>query len=211
MQQAQKLEAIGQLAAGIAHEINTPIQFIGDNLRFVQEAWISLEPVISMLRPLSQASPQKEFPVDLMNQFSGTLAALDLEYLRQELPQALNQSLDGIGRVTKIVLAMKEFSHPGSDEKLPANINKAILTTITVARNEWKYVSEVATFLAEDLPLVPCHVSEVSQVILNLIVNSAHAISQVVGDGSGGLGKITIQSKQENGCVLISIHDTGQA
>ena len=209
MQQAQKLEAIGQLAAGIAHEINTPIQFIGDNLRFVQEAWVSLDPVISMLRPLSEASKQKEFPIDLVNQFSGTLAALNLEYLRQELPQALNQSLDGIARVTKIVLAMKEFSHPGSDEKLPANINKAILTTITVARNEWKYVSEVATFLDEDLPLVPCHVSEVSQVILNLIVNSAHAISQVVGDGSNGMGKITIQSKQENGCALISIHDTG--
>jgi PAS domain S-box-containing protein len=209
MQQAQKLEAIGQLAAGIAHEINTPIQFIGDNLRFVQDSWISLDPLISMLQPLSQASAQKEFSNDFMNQFSGTLAALDLQYLRQELPQALNQSLDGIARVTKIVLAMKEFSHPGSDEKLPANINKAILTTITVARNEWKYVSEVATMLDEDLPLVPCHVSEISQVILNLIVNSAHAISQVVGDGTGGLGKITIQSKKENGGVLISIHDTG--
>lgn len=209
IQQTQKLEAIGQLAAGIAHEINTPIQFIGDNLRFVQEAWISLDPVISILRPLSQTSPQKEFPIDLMNQFSTTLATLDLEYLRQELPQALTQSLDGIARVAKIVLAMKEFSHPGSDEKLPADINKAILTTLTVARNEWKYVSEVETVLAEDLALVPCHAGEISQVILNLIVNSAHAISQVVGDGSRGLGKITIQSAQENGWVLISIHDTG--
>jgi PAS domain S-box-containing protein len=209
MQQAQKLEAIGQLAAGIAHEINTPIQFIGDNLRFVQEAWVSLDPVISMLRPLFRAPQQEALPDGLMNQFSTALATLDLEYLRQELPQAITQSLDGIVRVAKIVLAMKEFSHPGSDEKQPADINKAILTTLTVARNEWKYVSEVETLLAEDLALVPCHISEISQVILNLIVNSAHAISQVIGDGSRGLGKITVQSTQENGWVMISICDTG--
>ena len=209
MQQAQKLEAIGQLAAGIAHEINTPIQFIGDNLRFVQEAWSSLDPAVAVLRLCSKASLQKEFPSDLVNQLGTALAAIDLEYLRQELPQALTQSLDGIARVAKIVLAMKEFSHPGSDEKLPADINKAIRTTVTVARNEWKYVSELETVLAEDLALVPCHINEISQVILNLIVNSAHAISQVVGDGSRGLGKITVQTAQENGCVLISVQDTG--
>jgi PAS domain S-box-containing protein len=209
MQQAQKLEAIGQLAAGIAHEINTPIQFIGDNIRFVQDAWISFDPAISMLQPLRQSLSQNGCRPDLVGQIGGLLATLDLEYLSKDIPQALSQSLDGIARVAKIVLAMKEFSHPGSDEKLPADLNKAILTTLTVARNEWKYVSEVETILADDLAPVPCHVGEISQVILNLIVNSAHAISQVVGDGSGGLGKITIQSRQENGCALISIHDTG--
>jgi signal transduction histidine kinase len=102
--------------------------------------------------------------------------------------------------VSKIVLAMKEFSHPGSDEKQIADINKAVLTTLTVARNEWKYVSEVETFLGEDLEMVPCHVGEFSQVVLNLLVNSAH---------SSAKGKITIRTKQDREWTEISIQDTG--
>ena len=104
---------------------------------------------------------------------------------------------------------MKEFSHPGSDEKQIADINKAILTTLTVARNEWKYVSEVETFLATDLEFVPCHVGEFSQVVLNLLVNSAHSIAQVVGDASGGKGRITIRTRQDKDWTDISIQDTG--
>jgi signal transduction histidine kinase len=207
--QTQKLEAIGQLAAGIAHEINTPIQFIGDNTRFVKEAWTSLDPAISMLRSICQPSSPKVAPTECLRQLKSILESIDSEYMRREIPLALNQSLEGISRVTKIVQAMKEFSHPGSDEKLPADINQAILTTITVARNEWKYVSEVETVLGDDLELVPCLVSEFSQVILNLIINSAHAISQVLGNEPGGKGKITIRTKQEKDGVVISIRDTG--
>jgi signal transduction histidine kinase len=203
------LEAIGQLAAGIAHEINTPIQFIGDNTRFVKEAWTSLDPAISMLRSICQPSSPKVAPTEYLRELKGILESIDSEYMRREIPLALNQSLEGISRVTKIVQAMKEFSHPGSDEKLPADINQAILTTITVARNEWKYVSEVETVLGDDLELVPCLVSEFSQVILNLIINSAHAISQVLGNEPGGKGKITIRTKQEKDGVVISIRDTG--
>jgi len=203
--QAQKLEAIGQLAAGIAHEINTPIQFIGDNTRFIKEAWPSLDELISLCESVEGPS----LPPDLLQQIRRILKDCDSEYLRAEIPRALDQSLDGISRVAKIVQAMKEFSHPGSDEKQPADINKAILTTLTVSRNEWKYVAEVETILQENLQMVPCHIGELNQVLLNLLINSAHAIAEVVGDGSKKKGKITIRTVQDERSTTISVADTG--
>src|SRR5581483_8084256 len=167
LHQAQKMEAIGQLAAGIAHEINTPIQFIGDNTRFFKEAWAALAPATSLLSSLKEPTPGSAVAPDFVDQLAQSLGDADPAYLLQEVPQALEQSLEGIGRVSKIVQAMKEFAHPGSSEKQPTNINKAILTTVTVARNEWKYVAEVETLLAEDLEPVPCHVGELNQVLLN--------------------------------------------
>ncbi|HEY1462043.1 MAG TPA: PAS domain S-box protein, partial [Terriglobales bacterium] len=132
LQQVQKLEAIGQLAAGIAHEINTPMQFIGDNTRFVKQSWADLGPAMCLLQSLSTSDCTRTEH----DQLRTILADADFDYLREEVPRALEESLDGIGRVTKIVQAMKEFSHPGSDEKQNADINKAILSTLTVARNE---------------------------------------------------------------------------
>lgn len=131
------------------------------------------------------------------------------EYLRSEIPRALEQSLEGISRVANIVRAMKEFSHPGSEEKQPADINQAILTTLTVSRSEWKYVAEVETILHPDLQMVPCHVGELNQVFLNLLINSAHAIAEVVGDGSGKKGKITIRTTQDSQSTTIAFEDTG--
>jgi signal transduction histidine kinase len=125
------------------------------------------------------------------------------------MPKAINQSLEGVQRVAKIVHAMKEFSHPGSEEKTVLDINRAIETTITVASNEWKYVSEVETCFDHELPLVHCHAGEFNQVILNLLVNAAHAIRQVVGDGSGGKGKIRVATSHDHDGVQISIQDTG--
>jgi two-component system NtrC family sensor kinase len=203
--QAQKLEAIGQLAAGIAHEINTPIQFVGDNTRFVKEAWASLDPVIALCEGPSNA----EGAADRLSRLHSMLRECDSQYLRAEVPRALDQSLEGIARVAKIVQAMKEFSHPGSDEKQLADINKAIQTTLTVSRNEWKYVADVETFLQNDLQLVPCHIGELNQVFLNLLINSAHAIAEVVGDGSRSKGKITVRTTQDPQCTTISIQDTG--
>lgn len=203
--QAQKLEAIGQLAAGIAHEINTPIQFIGDNIRFMKEAWSSFDSVISLCEPVSGGTASD----DLLPRVQRILQECDSVYLRSEIPRALDQSLEGIGRVAKIVQAMKEFSHPGSDEKQLADINKAIQTTLTVSRNEWKYVAEVETLLQKDLQLVPCHIGELNQVFLNLLINSAHAITEVVGDGSKSKGKITVRTTQDAQYTTISIEDTG--
>ena len=203
--QAQKLEAIGQLAAGIAHEINTPIQFVGDNLRFIKDAWSGIDSLIAFCEKLQGNA----ITDDTLQQLRRILQESDSAYLRSEIPRALEQSLEGISRVAKIVRAMKEFSHPGSDEKQPADINQAILTTLTVSRNEWKYVAEVETVLQPDLQMIPCHIGELNQVLLNLLVNSAHAIAEVVGNRSQQKGKITIRTAQDGQFTTISLQDTG--
>lgn len=204
-QQAQKLEAIGQLAAGIAHEINTPIQFIGDNLRFVKDAVTGVEALIGG----SESLQGIRINAEVLQQLRRILDEPDFAYLRSEIPVALDQSLDGISRVAKIVRAMKDFSHPGSDEKQPADINQAVLTTLTVSRSEWKYLADVETVLQPDLQLVPCHIGELNQVLLNLLINSAHAIAEVVGDGSKQKGKITIRTMQDPRFTTITVQDTG--
>ena len=209
LRQAQKLEAIGQLAAGIAHEINTPAQYVGDNTNFLKESWRALVPVLSSMQELRSAASHGALPAPLMEQFDRYWEAADIDYLQAEIPKAIDQSLDGIQRVTKIVRAMKEFSHPGSEEKQAVDLNKAVETTVTVARNEWKYVAEVEMSLEPGLPSVPCHAGEFNQVILNLLVNAAHAIAQVVGDGSQGKGKIFIQTRRDGDWVEIAIGDTG--
>ena len=202
--QTQKLEAIGQLAAGIAHEINTPIQFVGDNLRFIRHAWSGLDSLIAFSESLSECS----LAGDAFQQLRRILQEADSAYLRSEIPRALDQSLEGAGRVANIVRAMKEFSHPGSDEKQPADINHAILTTLTVSRNEWKYVAEIETILQPDLQMVPCHIGELNQVLLNLLINSAQAIAEVVGDSSKK-GLIRIRTQQDTQFTTITVQDTG--
>jgi len=204
LRHAQKLESIGQLAAGIAHEINTPIQYIGDNLRFIQEA---AEELLGAL----DAGPRDPGGAVLEGEpraLRERLAAADLDYLRRELPKAARQSLEGVARVSRIVGAMKEFSHPGSESKTLADLNRAIESTVTVSRNEWKYVADLVLELDPGLPAVPCHSGEINQVVLNLIVNAAHAIGDLVGN-SGQMGRITVRTRSEPGRVAIQVEDTG--
>jgi PAS domain S-box-containing protein len=209
LRQAQKLEAIGQLAAGIAHEINTPTQYVGDNTNFLNESWSAVAGLLSIATRIRDEAGKGNVPRELLEEFDRHRDAADLEYLETEIPRAIDQSLEGIQRVAKIVRAMKEFSHPGSEEKRAIDINKAIETTITVARNEWKYVSEVETRFDPQLPAIPCHAGELNQVILNLLINAAHAIADVVGDGSRGKGKITVSTRREGEWAEIAIRDTG--
>ncbi|HKS75135.1 MAG TPA: PAS domain S-box protein, partial [Terriglobales bacterium] len=209
LRQAQKLEAIGQLAAGIAHEINTPTQYVGDNTNFLKESWISIAPLLAEMRALRAEAGNGGVRAETLRKFDEVWEAADLLYLEAEVPRAIEQSLDGIQRVAKIVRAMKEFSHPGTEEKRPVDLNKAIETTVTVARNEWKYVAELVTNLDPVLQMVPAHAGEFNQVILNLIINAAHAIKQVVGDGSQRKGRITVVTRHEGDWAEIQIQDTG--
>ena len=209
LRQAQKLEAIGQLAAGIAHEINTPTQYVGDNTTFLKQSWTAISELARAAERVEKESRNGGAFPEAWQALRHSIQEADLDYLLEEIPRALEQSLEGVQRVAKIVRAMKEFSHPGKEEKSPLDINRAIETTITVARNEWKYVAEVETTCDAGLPLVECHAGEFNQVILNLLINAAHAIREVVGDGSKGKGKIRVATRHEPGWVEISIQDNG--
>ena len=207
--QAQKLESIGQLAAGIAHEINTPTQYVGDNTRFFNDAFKDLNRLLGKYDQLFQTI-KNGAPLDgALQEIEGIVKEIDLAYLTDEIPKAIRQTLEGVERVRIIVQAMKEFSHPGTKEKTPINLNKAIQNTITVARNEWKYVAEMATDFDSSLPLVSGLPGELNQVILNMIINAAHAIADVVGDGSKGKGTITVSTRHDGNWAEIRVSDTG--
>jgi PAS domain S-box-containing protein len=207
--QAQKLESIGRLAAGIAHEINTPAQYVGDNTKFLNDAFASLCTLLRSHEQLLQAARSGSVSPELIAEVERTADETDSEYLLEEIPKAIEQSLEGIDRVTKIVRAMKDFSHPGTDQLKPADLNKAILSTITVSRNEWKYVAEMATDFDTNLPLVPCLLAGFNQAILNMIVNAAHAIEDANGPGREKKGTISVSTRRIGDWAEIRISDTG--
>jgi len=207
LRQAQKLESVGRLASGIAHEINTPMQFVGDNVRFLQDAFGELLSLLQKFHELCKSTNEMRSGPRFASELDRIAAESDSDYVLKEIPKALAQTLDGIQRVVTIVRAMKEFAHPESKGMVPADLNKALGNTLTVARNELKYVAEVETDFGE-LPPVVCSVSDMNQVFLNLLVNAAHAIADVVKE-SGKKGKIRVSTSREDGTAVIAISDTG--
>jgi signal transduction histidine kinase/DNA-binding response OmpR family regulator len=208
--QAQKLESIGQLAAGIAHEINTPIQYVGDNTTFLRDSFAEYGRCLDSLTGLLARAKAGTLDGAAVAEVEAVLARADLEYLSGEVPSALEQAQQGIDQVAHIVRSMKEFSHPGGEEKTVADLNRLIETTITVARNEWKYVADVVTDLDPGLPAVPCLIGEFNQVVLNLLVNAAHAVSDRVGGSHAGQkGTITVTTRSLGDRAEVRIADTG--
>lgn len=206
--QSQKLESVGQLAAGIAHEINTPIQYVRDNTSFLDEQFRSLSKLLSAFQTFKEqcVEPQHQ---EAKKELDQIIEKIDLDYLLSEIPLAIQQTLQGAESVAKIVRSMKEFSHPGTESKSKVDINAALESTLTVSKNEWKYVAETKLELSENLPLVNCYPGEINQVFLNIIVNGAHAIAEKIKNGIYKRGEIVVATKCVDNGVEISLSDNG--
>jgi PAS domain S-box-containing protein len=192
MASSDRLESIGRLAAGVAHEINTPIQYLNDSVSFIREG---VQELLAYVDKLHAAMPQKPADTD------------DIDYLREELPPAMTRVADGLSRIAVIVRSMKNFSHAGQNEMGEVDLNAAIASTLVIARSEYKDTADLETSYGE-IPRITCHGGQINQVVLNLVVNSAHAIDDFVKK-NGGRGKISVKTSVEGKHVVIAISDTG--
>ncbi len=198
LRRALRLESLGTLASGLAHEINTPVQYVGDNLFFLRDAFTDL---LSAYDEVTQDKNVKDITIQ-----EGEEHGIDLEFLRNEIPTAVSQALEGVDRVSDIIRSVRNFSHPGAKEKQFIDLNQAIENTITISRNQWKYVAEVKCSLDEGLRKVECIPGEINQVLLNLVVNAAHAIEE---KNAPNQGVIEIQSRAVLDYIEVRIKDTG--
>jgi signal transduction histidine kinase len=208
LRQAQKLEAIGRLAAGVAHEINTPVQFVSDNCHFLRQGvGDALRLMERYRKALDEVADGAVPAAEARRTLAAAWQSAGADFLAENLSPAAGRALEGLDRVTQIVRSMKEFSHPGTRQRTRVDLNRAIQSTLTIASNETKYVADVITDFG-DLPEVYCFPSELNQVILNLVINAAHAIGAAI-QGTGRRGHITVSTRSQGADVLISVRDDG--
>ena len=208
LRHGQKMQAVGELAAGIAHEINTPIQFVGDNVRFLHDSFADLLALLDKHEQLRETMAAQDAS-GLLGEIKAAADKADIHFLRKEIPVALDQTVEGAGRVAKIVQALKKFAHLDQNREMaPADLNEALESTLIVAQSEMKYVADVETAFGS-LPQVACYLGDLNQVFLNLLINAAHAIGDVVKQ-TGKKGKIRIVTGIVDDYVQVSVGDTGK-
>lgn len=206
---AHKQESIGRLSAGVAHEINTPAQFVADNLRFLATSWQDLRRYLAAVEDLrDQLTPHPQFKADLAA-LDEVAREIDLPYLHEELPRCVAQSLEGMARIARIIGALKAFAHPPASGQVPSDLATLVQTVLEVSRHEWKYVAEVVTEFAPDLPPVPVVVDEFNQALLHLVINAAHAIRDSLAPGAESKGRITARTRLAPPFAVLEIADTG--
>ncbi|WP_415718352.1 transporter substrate-binding protein [Maridesulfovibrio sp.] len=209
LRQAQKLESIGELAAGIAHEINTPTQYVATNVKFLEDSFPEIIENLNILNSIRNIETKNKSWEEIDSLISNMMDEEELKFLAEDIPNAIKESTEGLRRIAEIVKSVKQLAYPGETQKSYHDLNEIIYDAVTVSTNEWKYVAEVEMDLDEELPPLFCLKGEMGQVILNLIVNSAHAIEQSNSHAESGKGLILIKSYVENDAILLEIKDTG--
>ena len=208
LSEAQKLESIGELAAGIAHEINTPMQYVSDNVEYLKESCHSLFDVLDAYdRNLADTAVEKPWQ-ERLAEIKNLQDQCRFGRIREQVPAAVEDCLDGIRRVIEIVRAMKQLSHPGTSEKVHTDINGALRSTATITRNRWKYAAELQLDLDPQLPEVKTKTAEVNQVLINLVVNAADAITEKFGE-EGEKGLILVRTRAFDDHIVIEVEDNG--